>query len=433
MKKAISIVVSVVITAVLALSVTACTGKGKSSTLGEPVAMTYPSSEELKADGFSELSNSAKTFSFTLSENALSSYNKSDNFVLSPINVFAALALAAECADGKTREQILSAMGTDYDTLLNNYGTLIRTLNRTFITGELNVYNSIWLDDKVPFKQNAIDSLSQKYYCYSYSADFKGDNKNANKAVRYFVKEQTHGLIDRDFELSTETAFALISSLYLKDNWLSDSDLKYTTEKYVFKGTEKNTETEFLTGRYIGGRAYDGEGYKMFYTSTCTGFKLKFIVPDDGIDVRDIFNAKTMSEANSIYDFNAIDNKTDTHYYTRCIFPEFDASYTNDLKPFLKSMGITDLFEFSSCDLSNLIPESYPYNVACGKVAHSATLAVDKKGIEGAAVTVIDGNVESALPPKHEVYEDFVVDKSFGFILTNASGIPLFTGIVNGI
>ena len=59
----------------------------------------------------------------------------------------------------------------------------------------------------------------------------------------------------------------------------------------------------------------------------------------------------------------------------------------------------------------------------------------EQEGIEGAAVTVIAGD-GSAAPGEEEfekVYLDFVVDKTFGFIVTDARDVPLFTGIINGI
>ena len=97
-------------------------------------------------------------------------------------------------------------------------------------------------------------------------------------------------------------------------------------------------------------------------------------------------------------------------------------------------MGITDLFT-TDCDMSGLIDASFASPVFCPEVSHVATLSVDRKGIEGAAVTVIAGD-GSAAPGEEEfekVYLDFIVDRAFGFIVTDARDVPLFTGIINGI
>ena len=60
---------------------------------------------------------------------------------------------------------------------------------------------------------------------------------------------------------------------------------------------------------------------------------------------------------------------------------------------------------------------------------------MDKKGIEGAAVTVIqmDG-ATSAGPGEYErVYEDFIIDRAFGFIITDPYDVTLFSGVVNSL
>ena len=212
--------------------------------------MSYPEYSEFSGEGYKSLNRSAKTFSFDLATGVFESEDRNDNFAISPISVYAALALAAECAGGETRDQIVSALNTTYDALYQNYGLLIRSLQREFDTGKLTLYNSVWLDARVPFRQSAVNTLSEKYYCYSYSADFAGDNDKANKAIRYHVKKQTNGLIERDFDLSTETLFTLISSLYLKDNWLrGGDDISLTAKNHTFKGAngEKSENSAALT------------------------------------------------------------------------------------------------------------------------------------------------------------------------------------------
>ena len=71
----------------------------------------------------------------------------------------------------------------------------------------------------------------------------------------------------------------------------------------------------------------------------------------------------------------------------------------------------------------------------CTKVQHVTDLTVDKTGIEGAAVTVIE-NDASALPPlpqRKKVYADCVLDRAFGFVITDRNNVQLFTGAVNKI
>ncbi|MDE6060358.1 MAG: serpin family protein, partial [Clostridia bacterium] len=63
-------------------------------------------------------------------------------------------------------------------------------------------------------------------------------------------------------------------------------------------------------------------------------------------------------------------------------------------------------------------------------IQHVTDLTVNKKGIEGAAVTVIKGAMSSR---PAEIKLDFVIDKAFGFIITDRDNVTLFSGVVNKI
>ena len=58
-------------------------------------------------------------------------------------------------------------------------------------SGEVQLSNSLWLQQGVDFQQAALDTLASKYHAYLYLANFKNDNENANKSLTSFIKEQT--------------------------------------------------------------------------------------------------------------------------------------------------------------------------------------------------------------------------------------------------
>ena len=67
-------------------------------------------------------------------------------------------------------------------------------------------------------------------------------------------------------------------------------------------------------------------------------------------------------------------------------------------------------------------------------IIHQSKLNVDRVGVEGAAITIIDGNGAGAAPEDRykDVFYDFIVDKSFGFIITYYDAV-LFSGVVNNL
>ena len=421
-----------------AFAFTAC--GGKSTRLGEPKAVEAVDYRALLTEDYKTFQNSVEAFAADFAAFSYSDDQRQENFAVSPISVYMALALSSECAAGNTREEILHALGVTHGQLQTHYSTLYRSLSVENKADDqtislLNLSNSIWVNEGTQVNQPCIESLSNDYYAYSYSADFKQDNQRANQAVRDFVKKQTKGLIDKNFELSEETLFTLINALYLKTIWNTDGkDLPFASGEYPFTakdGSVKNVQ--LLQGYYFGGRAVAFDTFTTFYTQSHDGYKIKFLLPKDGYSIDEVFTSENLAAVNAITDYGIYDESTERNYATRVLFPEYKCKYDADLVEILqKKFGIDLLFQdpgitSPACDFSTLSNEP----CYCDKIRHVTDLTVNKKGIEGAAVTVLAmGEATSAEPP---ICEDFIVNRSFGFILTDKNDVTLFSGVVNNL
>lgn len=420
----------------LALSNLAACGGGKKPTeLGTPPVAESLTYEERKEAAFDDLKDSAELFASQFAA-AVNRTTTGENFAVSPVSVYMALALGAECAAGDTREELLSALNVTYPALKTQFSDFYRSLIAEYtsyegqVIGRLELSNSIWVNESAQTKEACIQSLAEKYFSYSYSADFWNKNEAANQAIRNFVKAKTHGLIDQNFGLKRETLFALINTLYLKDVWNgSGKDLPFTEAQYDFTERDGTIQTlNLLQGGYITGRAVETETFRHFYTSTYNGYRIKFILPKDGFTIDEVFTEANLAAVNALTNYSGIDEKNKIEYRTRCLFPEFAAEYDEDVIPILKTeFGVKKLFS-DACDFSTLTDES----VFCESVQHVTKLTVDKTGVEGAAVTILVDTATS-VPPYEYVFEDFVVDRAFGFILTDRYGVTLFSGVVNTI
>lgn len=440
MKKFVNFALAVMGVGAVALSFAGCNSSdtGKCVVLGKPVAAQQFDYAERKDEGFIAIKQKAANFAYKFSAAAYSNSEEDGNFSVAPVSVFSALSLAAECAGGETRGELLAALDVDYNGLSDNFLKLYRSLNGEYkssggsLEGAFRLSNSVWINDGVQYNEDCVNSLSQKYFAYSYSADFANDNANANKAVRSFINDSTNGLIDRDFELSSETLFTLVNALYLKDIWnMYGDELSLTADKYVFTESDGNTEQlNLLSGGYVDGRVRQCDGYSTFFTQTLNGYKIKFIMPEAGRSVGELFTAETLAAVNGMQDFEAADDVNKINYHTRCLFPEFKTSYDGNITDILKNdFNVNKIFDASSCDFS-----SFTQNAAyCQNVRHVNTLTVNRKGIEGAAVTVLPVAGTPGPGEYTDVYEDFVVDRAFGFILTDACDTVLFSGIVNKV
>ncbi len=432
MKKTSAVLSLVLAASLCAASLSAC-GTGRSTQLAAPNAAEKLSYEELTADGLDELRASLGAFSAEFSAAAYSRYEDGENFTVSPITAYMALSMAAACAGGETREELLSALKTSYRALESNFGDLYRSVSARVSDGmgQAKLSGSLWLNEGTQFNRACVDLVAEKFYGYSYAADFAHDNGNANLAVQNFVKQHTNKLINQNFQLPADTVFALVSTLWLKDTWdLFGKALSFSPEPVEFAPLSGETKTvKLLEGYHVRGRVYEGETFTHFYTETEHGFKLKFFLPKEGYTAAEIFTPETIAEVNGVDDYNADDDVNFIHYYTRCLFPEFSASFNGDVRAALEEMGVRSLFAETGCDFTPLTPE----NIWCREALHAAKLTVNKRGIEGAAVFVLPG-AGAAGPDGYETaYEDFVVSKTFGFLLTDREDVPLFSGVVGNV
>ncbi len=372
---------AVAIVGICAFNFASCSA-GNSTLLAKPNAANPLSYQERKETELDGLEQGAAEFAAKFASAVYDDAQKEENFAVSPVSVYMALSLAAECAAGETREEILSALGVPYDTLQSEFSNYYRSLIAEYehdnkVTARVSLGNSIWIDERATAKEDCTQTLAEKYFCYSYAADFHGDNENANRAVRSFVKDQTYGLIDQDFALSSATMFALINTLYLKDIWnVEGDDLSFTEQTYDF--TQKNGEvkqTKLLQGYYVSGRVYETETFRHFYTKTHHGYRIKFLLPKQGYTLDDIFTQENLALVNSLTDYHAYDEDNEIYYSTRCLFPEFKAEYNNDIKEILRSaFGIEALFG-GACDFSTLTDDG----VYCEKVQHERSFPLKRR------------------------------------------------------
>ena len=437
--------------AVLVLITTGCSKpKGEATLLREPLKLQ--NSTNYSKDEYEIFLNKLSVFGADFTQKYYDYYEVDNNLAVSPISLYMALSLAIECANGDTREELLDAMGVTYEEVNEFTSVLLSKLVKESyttddngdkkLTSKLDLTNSIWIQDDLIVKDNCINKLADNYYCYPYKADFYNNNEKANLAIKEFICDKTNGLINKNFDLSKECLLALINTLYLKDVWSVDDDLSFTKNKYEFINSDNSKKSlNLLQGYYLAGQVYNEEKYSHFYTKTNRGYKLKFIVPNDGYSVDDIFTKENLNNINTITDYKYRDDVKKEEYYTRCLFPEFKASCDDDLVDLFKDKyDMNKFFDPNECDFTNITDCQFTSNriidgIYCSSIIHKTELDVNKKGIEGAAVTIVAMSESTSCPIEQykKIYNDFVVDKAFGYIVTDSNNVMLFSGVVNSI
>ncbi len=395
------------------------------------------SSSLYKTEDYKRFKESLDQFSAEFTS-AIYNQTPDKNHVVSPVSVFSALSLVSACTAGKTQQEILDALNLDYQTLKNNFPLLFSRLNQERkmegkLIEKLSFTNSIWMNSNIPFNQSLVSTLENDFFSYGYLADFTGDNQKACNDIENFIKQATNGLIDPTLIFDIDTVAVLMNTLYLKDLWdCNGNTLPFTKDEQVFTKIDgTHILKKFLKGFYETGKPYVEQTFSHFYAKTLNGYKIKFIVPNEGYTINDVWNTQNIKKITNFNSYETVSHEKRELYYTNCIFPCFEASYDDYISSLLKnSFGINDLFNKNNCDMTPLTSHTPTY---AEEIRHITTFTVDEYGIEGAAVTLMATAISEPPPDYEEVYYNLLVDKAFGFIITDFYDIPLFSGIINEI
>ena len=420
-----------------------------------PVAVSYPNEEDFDKDGRYDYSAArqawdewgeqaaAKEALAQIYKGKLDHYLKlsneylkgldGKNAVCSPLNIYFALAMLAECAAGNTRAEILDVLGA---ADINELRTTAKALwEQTYYSGDgytTELASSIWLNNNImgtipEFDDETLATLAMEYYATAYTGD--AVDKGFSRAFKDWLNDHTGGLLKDQVEslddFESDLVAAIATTVYFKASW-ADEFPDYLTVDDVFHAVagEKTVSFMRITETL---RMYTGEGYTAVFVPFSAVGGMWIMLPDEGITPEQLnADGKIFDLTDKAFD-DLVDDLSDNGFdycSVALTLPKFDVDAKIDLIEILVRMGIREAFIEGAADLSNLIKNVPAY---VSDVTHAARVKIDEKGCEAAAFTVILLKAEGMLSEPVE----FKVDRPFAFAITGSDGLPLFTGIVN--
>jgi serpin B len=340
----------------------------------------------------------------------LKSMPKDKNYMVSPFSLKMAFAMAANGADGETRQQILDTLNIFDLEKFNAYA-------KAFILGEnqneaveYNIANSIWLntdyysDPELKFSKTYKDIISGFYS----GAANEINNANGKKVVNDWIATQTKDkikdVIDDD-NVKGMLSF-LVNTIYFKGKWARPF-------------YEELTRDEIFTDR-------DGVQKSIKFMNE-TGYFSYFENSDFQVLAKPYKDNRTMmyfvlsktdkSIAKADFDFISANMQSEYVHFT---LPKFETEYTcesESLIDTLKSMGITTAFDIDYADFLNMYSKRPPQNIYIRQVVQKTFISVDENGTEAAAATVLGGGSGSSAPPPKLI--EFKCDKPFAYFIVN--------------
>ena len=344
-----------------------------------------------------------------------------ENKACSPINIYMALAMLAEITDGESREQIHSLLGSDDLDSLHTEASAVWNANYCDDGAVTSILaSSLWLNDKIEFKQETMDALA-KYY---YASSFCGEMGSAafDQALQDWINQQTGGLLKEQasgLTMDKEAILALATTIYFRAKWAGEFS-ESNTSPDTFHADSGDVTCDFMhqsgTNTY-----YWSDRFSAVSKSLEGSGAMWFLLPDDGVTPEEL-----LADEQTLDFLLSGGESTESKYLiVNLSVPKFDIASDLDLTASLKNMGITDVFDPSISDFSPMTDDTEAY---LSQAKHAARVAIDEEGVTAAAYTVMMISGAGA-PPEEEV--DFTLDRPFVFAITGADGLPLFVGIVH--
>ncbi|MBO4769532.1 MAG: hypothetical protein J5563_01980 [Clostridia bacterium] len=328
------------------------------------------------------------------------------DFMISPLSLKYALALAVAGANGATRDQILNALGVssleelerwtdrvkkytesfydEYERELKSYGENDIKPKRAF-----DVANSAWVnrDKGADFTQQYAEYVREKFGAEVFSEK----STDLKDRINSWVDDKTKGLIPNIVDDSVEDSIAvLVNTLYLIDGWAEGFSEKSTVE-----------------GNF---RCADGTAKKVYYLRRMNNYlfycdsetELVVIPMKHGIDM--VF---VLGSTSGLTEKIGKAQKTTVNVS----IPKFVTETTLDsdvIIPFLKETGIVAAFG-DSADFSPMLDEGGVY---IDEIIQKTKISVDEQGVVAAAATTI--SLMKGLPNFGEPV-DFRLDRPFSY------------------
>lgn len=336
----------------------------------------------------------------------------SGNLILSPYSVAVALAMTRAGAAGETRAQLDRALhfeGIDVDTGFNALERALSTRSAVFegpdgeeLEVKLATANALWPQKDYSFTAAFLDLLASQYGAGLHVVDYQRETEKARRAINEWVADETvkkiPELIPKD-ALDSLTRLVLTNAIYLKAAWAEPFDESATKPAPFVRLDTSSVSTPFMhlntELRYAAGPGW--QAVELPYAGA--KLAMSVIVPDTGAFAR---VEATLRDGTAPY-LARLDRRM-----VDLALPKFRFRTQADLVDVLAGLGVIDLFDPTTADLSGMTAAEKLY---VSGVLHEAFIDVNEKGTEAAAATavVVRASAAPTQPVRLAIDRPFIV------------------------
>jgi len=357
-------------------------------------------------------------FALDLYQKLLTSEN---NIFFSPYIISTAFAMTYAGAMGETEKQMAKAMhfSLSQDKLHPAFSNLQDKLNKVQKKGrvQLHVANSLWPNNKYPFKEKFLSLVKKNYKTEITAVDYVRHAEKARKTINTWVEDKTRDKI-KDIippgSFNQYTRLVLANAIYFKGNWKNQFDKKDTRDRLFKLSSDKTVKTPMMhqNRRFDYWADNDLQVLRIPYVDTHLSMLVLLPTRIDGLSqIENRLNGENLRKWTTRLRWQKVD----------IVFPKFKLEYNFNLDRALQGMGMVDAFT-DNANFSGMDGTDWLYISAA---LHKAFIDVNEEGTEAAAVNIIIGTEKIGGPPPPL----FRADHPFVFLIQeNQTGSILFIG-----
>ncbi|XP_051004171.1 serpin B7 [Acomys russatus] len=352
-----------------------------------------------------------------------------ENAFFSSLSIFTALTLIRLGAQGDCARQIdkvlyfntSSRQGSSSNNqpgLQHQLKRVLNDINSSHKDYELGIANGIFAEKVFDFHKNYIDCAEKLYNAKVERVDFTNDIQETRYKINKWIDNETHGKIKKVLSgnsLSSSAVMVLVNAVYFKGKW-----------KYAF--TKNDTlSCQFRSPTCPGKAVAMMHQERRFNLSTIQDPPMKVLELQyqGGISMYIMLPENDLSQIESRLSFQNLMNWTNRKkmksQYVDVFLPQFKIEKNYEMGHHLKSLGLRDIFDESSADLSGIASGGRLY---VSNLMHKSFIEVTEEGTEATAAT--ESNIVEKQLPESTVFR---ADRPFLFAIQK-NGIILFTGKV---
>ncbi len=395
--------------------------RARAGEVGETAEGLYEGRKEAAEEAYGQLAS-------FWNQSAAQFLEGSQDRLMSPVNLYLYLGMAAEMTQGSCRNQLLDLVGCGtIEELRESAGWLWESCYQQEETGgRMLLANSIWLDNDTGFHQETLDLLAEHYYADSFRGEMGSESYSA---MLWDWLDEKNGEALVHPEMEENDTLTLASALTFQADWERPFAPEETTQGIFYTQAGEEKHCDFMNQRSIGSY-YTGQGFDAAEKPLTGGSTVLFVRPEEGTGLDQLLASQDYRAFLESYlgqgaGASGTGWKNTSQACLRLSVPKWDGEESMDYMEGLRELGATEMFERAKGRFQPLTEET----VAFRSLAETYHVRMDEWGCNAQAGqgNGVGASRESALPENlREV--DFTLNRPFLFVVVSSKGTPVYMG-----